>query len=303
MSSGRIEAAVARVARANDGVFSRADARSRGFSDKQIRDRVRTMVWHEILPAVYVHGGTPVTKRTQWRAALVWGGSDSLLSHRCGGEHWEYDGVIALPKPDLLVPIEQHPRSPLVTVHRSGELEARDRRLSGGLRFTSPVRTLIDLAGVLSEEELEVALESARRQKLVTVSAVRDRLEPIAGRGRPGVGRLRALLDTLDGTAAAESILEVKVARLLRATALPEPTRQHVVRLGLTRLRLDFVWLPWRVALECDGKAFHDFQRDRTRWRALAASGWRVLPVTWNDVHQRWPEVVKDLGALLESAA
>jgi very-short-patch-repair endonuclease len=125
----------------------------------------------------------------------------------------------------------------------------------------------------------------------------------MAGRGRAGATALRELLQRLDGTAAAESVLEVKVAQLLRATPLPEPRRQHIVRIGTKRYRLDFAWPSCRVALECDGEAFHDFQRDRTRWRAFGSRGWRVLPMTWSDAHERWPSVVADLTAALSPAA
>jgi hypothetical protein len=58
---------------------------------------------------------------------------------------------------------------------------------------------------------------------------------------------------------------DVKVARLLRATQLPPAARQHWVTVFGRRYRLDFAWPDFRVALECDGRAFHEFQRDRTR--------------------------------------
>ena len=69
------------------------------------------------------------------------------------------------------------------------------------------------------------------------------------------------------------------------------------------RYRLDFVWLALRIALECDGRKFHEFQRSRTRGRHLGAGGWRVLPVTWDDVTRRWPQVLAELTAALADAA
>jgi very-short-patch-repair endonuclease len=174
-------------------------------------------------------------------------------------------------------------------------VEPRDRATVDGLRCTSASRTIIDLAGVLDAESLEAAFESARRRRLVTVASVRGRHDALESRGRAGAARLQRMLDKLDGRAACESVLEVRVARLLRKARLPEPVRQY--RVG--RYRLDFAWPLLRIALECDGQAFHEFQRDRTRWRELGASGWRVLPVTWRDVEHRWAEVLAELVAAL----
>ena len=130
----------------------------------------------------------------------------------------------------------------------------------------------------------------------MTVDSVRRRLDAIAGRGRAGASKLRDLLDLLDGEAAAESKLEVKVARLLRSTTLPKPVRQHWVRIFGQRYRLDSAWPELRIALECDSRRHHSFQHDRTRWRRLGASRWHVLPVTWRDVARNWDEVVAELS-------
>jgi very-short-patch-repair endonuclease len=124
---------------------------------------------------------------------------------------------------------------------------------------------------------------------------VRDSIEE----GRRGAGRLATLLDRLDGRAPSESVFEVKVVRLPRTTALPEPVRQFDIAIFGRRYRLDLAWPESRVTLECDGRAFHEFQRDRTRWRHLGASGWRVLPVTWEDVARNWPAVCAELAAAL----
>src|SRR5947208_2895416 len=120
----------------------------------------------------------------------------------------------------------------------------------------------------------------------MSLAAVRSCLGPRAP-GVDGATALRRLLDVLDGSVTCESVREVKLARLLRASHFPAPVRQHWVHTIGGRYRLDFAWPERRVALECDGRVFHEFQRDRTRWRHLGAAGWRVLPVTWDDVTTR----------------
>jgi very-short-patch-repair endonuclease len=116
---------------------------------------------------------------------------------------------------------------------------------------------------------------------------------------------LRNLLDELDGEEPAEFALEVKTARLLRASPLPPPVRQHPIKIFGRSYRLDFAWPEWHIALECDSRAFHElqFQTDRSRWRRLGATGWRVLPVTWRDVTRDWPAVLGELQAAFAPAA
>ena len=139
--------------------------------------------------------------------------------------------------------------------------------------------------------------------RLVSDNGLITRLEALGGRGRPGAARLRSVLAAVLGQAPAEYALEVKVARLLRNTELPPPVRQYRIHVFGRQYRLDFVWPHLRIALECDGRQYHEFQRDRTRWRHLGASGWRVLPVTWLDVTRRWPTIEAELRAALASAA
>jgi very-short-patch-repair endonuclease len=279
------------------GAFDRQQALNSGFSATQIRHRLEQGEWIRVLPQVYRHVACPESPGLLRRAALLWAGSDGALSYATAGVLWNLDRV-AEPRPALTIPEPRRLRSKLVTVHRA-TLPQSDITHREGLRSTNAVRTIIDLAGELADEDLEAAFESARRQRLVTVEAVRRRHEQLGTQGRRGAGRLTALLTRLDGRAPSESVFEVKVARLLRTTTLPEPVRQYDVTIFGRRYRLDLAWPERRVALECDGRAFHEFQRDRTRWRHLGASGWRVLPVTWDDVARNWPAVCAELASAL----
>jgi|SRR6516225_6951787 very-short-patch-repair endonuclease len=97
-----------------------------------------------------------------------------------------------------------------------------------------------------------------------------------------------------------ESLLEVKVARLLRRAGVPPPVRQYEIG----RYRVDFAWLDRQVVLECDGERYHtNFQRDRTKWSAIAEAGYRVLVVTWSDVSHRGLEIERQVRAALSYAA
>ena len=303
MTNGRPDALIAEFAAAHDGVFPHHVALECGLTQKQIDHRLRTGAWVRVLPRVYRNAATPPTHAAQRRAALWWAGKNASLSHRSAAVIWGLEGVESGPLPELTIAGARHPRSQLVVVHRTLDLPAHDACRRDGQRVTRPTRTIIDLAAVLNEEALEIALESARRMRLVSDDGLRLRLESLGGRGRPGATQLRGVLDAVLGLPPAEYTLEVKVARLLRRSALPQPVRQHWIRIFGRRYRLDFAWPEVRVALECDGRRYHEFQRDRTRGRQLGASGWRVLPVTWADVTHRWPTIERELKAAFSSAA
>ena len=58
---------------------------------------------------------------------------------------------------------------------------------------------------------------------------------------------------------------------------------------------------------ELDGHASHattaGFERDRARDRALQAAGWRVIRITWRQLHERArPQSRADLTRLLAAA-
>jgi very-short-patch-repair endonuclease len=105
------------------------------------------------------------------------------------------------------------------------------------------------------------------------------------------------------GSAALESRLEVKLARLLRKSSLPPPERQFPVG----RFRLDFAWPAARIACECDGFEHHGarlaWKRDRRRLAAIEAADWRIVQVTWADVTGQPGQTIDRLSLALGVAA
>ena len=81
------------------------------------------------------------------------------------------------------------------------------------------------------------------------------------------------------------------MARLLRSSQLPPPTRQsHSVGTGSTSPSRQ------RVGVECEGFEFHghrlQWKRDKRRTAWIEAHGWRLLFVTWDDVTKRPTETL-----------
>jgi very-short-patch-repair endonuclease len=68
-------------------------------------------------------------------------------------------------------------------------------------------------------------------------------------------------------------------------------------------IQCDCVWHEQRAIVELDGRAAHAtsvaFERDRTRDRILAAHGWRVVRVTWRQLHDEPGAVAADLARML----
>jgi very-short-patch-repair endonuclease len=276
------------------GAFHRTDIAAAGLTRKQTFCRVSSGAWVEILPGVYRHAGTPMTNELRRHAAVLWAGAGAVVSHRSAGATWKLDRVHDRHAEVSVLPT-RNPRVHGVIVHRSSPPASTT---IDGLPCTTLPRTIVDLAAVLDEETLEVAFECARHRHGMSPASVRRELGPRA-QGRAGVQQLRELLTIADRQQPCESALEAIVAGKLRASTLPEPTRQFWITVFGTPYRVDFAWPALRIALECDSRAWHTFQRDRTRWRQLGASGWRVLPVTWQDVRRDWNAVVAELATAI----
>jgi hypothetical protein len=188
------DARLAGVAAAQAGVFTRAQATAAGFGAAQIERRVRAGVWQRLLPRVYRHAGSPASAAASHWGAVLWAGPGCVLSHTSAAEVWRMR-VAPGASPEVLVPRSRAPRVAGVTVHRVAGLREIDVvRIRSGLPVTTPMRTIVDLAAVLSTDDLRVALAHAVARGLVTVRAVATGLDEIGSAGRPGAARLRRLL-------------------------------------------------------------------------------------------------------------
>ena len=262
--------------------------------------RLKSGAWDRPLPHVYRDVLSARTPEQAALAAQLWAGPDSDISHAAAGVLWRLDGIRAK-KPELWVPREQALVSDLVVVHR-GKVDVNDRRMIGAITLTSPARTLIDLAGVLDDEDLTAVVEDAIHRGLTTAPAIHRRLEVLGSKGRSGSTRLRAILEERGNQRAAASRLEVKIWRVLRANGLT-PVRQHPVRCGDTTYWLDSAFPQWRVAVEGFGDKFHRGARNRKRelhrLADLAGVRWTVIPVTWEDITDTPDDVVARIVSTL----
>ncbi|MFM2072039.1 MAG: hypothetical protein RLZZ623_2302 [Actinomycetota bacterium] len=182
--------------------------------------------------------------------------------------------------------LDRHVVLPGVTSHRSGLLEPEDLVERDRIPCTSPLRTVIDLSGMMSDTQLGLVADDFLRRKLIGLEELRDRvlrLRPAPGRS---VARLKRMLGArLPGFDPGESALEARIAIVLERAGLPRAVHQHKVRYGANRYRIDFAWPDRMVYLEGNGFGFHslstELDRDARRQNELVLDGWRPIEITW----------------------
>jgi very-short-patch-repair endonuclease len=213
----------------------------------------------------------------------LWAKEPSSLSHTTAAT------VLGLDVPeDLAVhvttPRNLRPPQPWVRVHRR-KLARCDVTEVRGQRVTTMPRTIIDLAAVLDEEPLDIALDSAIRMRM-SRSRFLERFEEVAKDRPHGIRVLRKLIDereTEQGLTG--SAFERRLLRLLRRGGLPLPVCQYEVERRNFKAFIDFAYPEFGIAVEADGYRWHDgrgaFERDRVRTSELGSLGWRVIQVTW----------------------
>lgn len=276
-----------------------------GLSRRQIDRRVAAGVLAPVHRGVYRLGGAPQSWHQAVMAACL--ASSGVASHRSAAALWGFrgcePGVV-----EVTVPGRRSSDLAGVLCHTSEKLEMSDTTERAGLPVTTPARTLLDLGAVVRRHAVERALEGAIHRELVTPAELRATLHRAGARGRDGTGVLRDLLrDRSPDQAATESPLEDDLVRLLRRANLPEPVRQHVVRLpGGRTVRLDLAYPDRKVAIEAQGFVWHagraDLQRDCDRQNLLRTLGWKVLVFTSHDVRQRPGRTVEVIWRAISGA-
>jgi very-short-patch-repair endonuclease len=180
--------------------------------------------------------------------------------------------------------------------HRAG-LRTEEVTVHDGIPTTSVTRTLLDLAAVLTPRQLQRAVNQAEVLQLsdpVPLSAAVERHQ-----SRRGTRALRDITATANVT---RSELEDRFREFVHENDLPLPETNALVG----PYEVDCLWRAERVMVELDGRGVHDtraaFEDDRARDRALQATGYRVVRITWRQLRDEPAAVAADLRALLRLA-
>jgi very-short-patch-repair endonuclease len=301
----RGEAALAHLSSTQHGLFTRKQARAAGYSASAISRRLTSGAWIVVDSSVYKHASTPSSWKQRLMAACLAG--PAVASHRSAGFLW------SLPEmSDELVEVttlrHRRRRASDVIWHESFHLEERDVIEIDGIPVTRPVRTFLDLAGVLTDDQLEEVLNEGIRRNLVSVPAIWRRMEQL-GELRRGAKRARRVLERhVPRQRPPDTVLETKYVQLLRNAGVPTGIPQFEIRkLDGKPAFLDFAYPDLMLGVELDGDASHFGARrsrsDQARENDLQALGWRILRFDWDDVTKRPDYVVQMVRAALRPSA
>jgi hypothetical protein len=244
------------------GIITRKQAMRLGFSDRQIEYRLKSDRWQRAYRGVYATFSGQLPRDALLWAAVLWAGEGAMLSHETAAE---VQGIIEGPSGDkihLTVPLSRRPgqlgSERGINVHRSGQSQAQ---FLGP--FTLPRTriedTVLDLvAAAPSFDRAYGWISRAVSRRLVSASGLRAVLAT-----RRTVRWREWLDDAFDdsGDDIHSSLERRYVKDVENGHGLPESYHQARRQLnGQTHVK--DVWYPeYRVAVEIDGPAYHQYER------------------------------------------
>lgn len=159
---------------------------------------------------------------------------------------------------------------------------------------------MFDLAGMLTEREVERAWNEMEVREYRTRLSVPDLIERHPGR-RGSV--LLARLAEGEPVGITRNELEEAFLALIDRYELPRPRMNAHLAIRDRFYEVDCLWEDRRVAIELDGGAVHRtrkaFQDDRERDRILTAERYTAARITWHQIHDTPDEVAADLRLIL----
>jgi very-short-patch-repair endonuclease len=281
------------------GVVARRQLVAMGIGDGAIDTRLKRHGLHRLHRGVYAVGHLALVPLAREMAAVLACGDGSAISHRSAAEVWHLVPVDGRAPVDVTVGRAGGRRAG-IRAHSSRSLSADAVKHLRGLPITAPDRTLIDLADVATDRELERATHEAITRHLVNARHLRAQAERYSG--RRGIARIKELLAHEGPTTLTRSEAEERFLALVRAGGLPGP--EVNVRVG--SYEVDFLWREHRLAVEIDGFRFHSsraaFERDRKRDADLQRLGLSVLRFTWRQVVDQQHATLATLAGALQRA-
>lgn len=290
-------------ARRNGGIVTTSEAIALGMSESTIRRRVADGV---------------LVRRGKGVLALPGAIDDHILDlhaacRKLGGvvSHQSAAYVHDLDRPRHIKPsvsVQRNKTKDLigVTVHQVADLEEIDVVLVDGLPVTTPARTIIDLAAVITGGHLARIMDHSLASGKVDLDDVQSQFARLGRRGKPGTAKLRRLLEVRGSDyVAPDSELERRLLSIIDRAGLPAPVRQYRAP-WLRRIngRVDLAYPSHRLLVEGDSRRWHllaaAFETDRLRDNAAQLAGWRILRFTWEEITANPERVVSTVRRALE---
>jgi Protein of unknown function (DUF559) len=285
-------------------VFALDQLRALGLTAPAVRSRLAAGRLHRIHHTVYSLVPKELLRRDGlYMAAVLACGPGAVLSHRSAAallelRDWGHTQI------EVTVPRRSARRHDGIKVHRSTALTDQDITVVNNIPCTTVARTLLDLAEVVTQRQLERSFDQAEIVDGLDLKAIEDQLA--RNPTRPGAKAVRRVLtEHYIGSTPTANENEERLLALTRAAGLPDPRVNFFIDPGDgdRPIKVDFVWPEQRVALEVDGRETHDtqqqFEVDRERDQRLIAAGWKIIRTTWRQLKFRPDDLRRILLRLL----
>lgn len=249
-------------------------------------------------------GHRAISRRTHLRAAVLACGEGAVVSHLTAAAlHGLWDKWPALI--DVTVPVEAGRKIDGIRCRRCRYPEPEEVQVLYGVAVTTVARTLVDLAGMVGMKTLRKTVGRAAMRRKLDLQAVDLAIHNAKRRrGRKALELALVPYRTKDGKVPdVRSDFETLVLPELVEMELPRPGCNVWLHVDGERFLVDFLWEREMVIVETDGRETHEtptaFQDDRRRDQFLAAAGYRVLRVTWSQVHGEREAVLRRVSQAL----
>jgi len=274
--------------RLQHGVVARRQLLALGYSTDAVAHRIRTKRLHRVRRGVYAVGREELGPEGRWMAAVLACGDGAFLTHLSAGALY---GVCAERPGRIEVGVrDDHARR--IEDIRNRRRPSLPERVLGtvrGVRVTSPVQTMIDLATAQGPRHLLRSVNEADKLDVIDAERLRRAIEDHPG--VPGVRALRRLLDR-DTFVLSDDELERLFLPLALASGLPLPQTKVTVN----GFEVDFFWPDLGLVVETDGWRYHRTPaaqaRDALRDQIHTASGLTALRFSHRQVRDE-PHHVK----------
>lgn len=213
-----VDPRLARLARRQYGVVSRAQFVRLGIGPTGIEARVRSGRLQRIYRGVYAVGHSALRLEGHWLAAVIACGSGAVLSHQSAAALWEIRPSGANTVDVTVRTRGGRARRAGLRVHRSSRLASAELTVRDGIPVTTVARTLLDLADVLPGQALKRAIDEAEYRNLFDLTSVTAAVEN--NPGRRGATLLRLSETPAERT---RSELERAFLDVIERSGLPRP--------------------------------------------------------------------------------
>lgn len=268
-----------------DGPFTWSDAATAGITRRGLTALVETGRVRRVLRGVYQRTDVPDSLVNRAKAAALVMRPFTVVCDRTsawlhGVDTFEFREL------EILPPLETFVLRGYSRVRRRGcrggrrDLLSNDLMVLEGVQVTTPLRTALDLACKLGRRDAIAALDGFMRECGVTREGLESELPRY--RRRRGVVQLRQLVPLADWRSESPGESWTRIAILDAGLPAPEP-QYWVQDRGRDLFRLDLAYSRSKVAVEYDGKDFHDSPEhraaDKARRTWLRDHGWTIIIV------------------------